>query len=182
MTHSDHGKLTRSDRWGILIGLVVVAGMIGGAFAGIVGAVWAARRSGLLDLEPALVIPVVVLGIAVGGLGGLFVPLGLAALPRLVRTKGAGGAAGLVLRAAGATVLGAVCYLAVVGVLVWLVGLVLPAIVTTFVACGLSIAGLPFVGPIAFQLVSGRRADETGGGLPMPGWVYRIRRRRPSTQ
>jgi hypothetical protein len=82
----------------------------------------------------------------------------------------------------GATVLGAVCYVVVVGVLVWLVGLVLPAGVTTFVACGLSIVGLPFVGPIAFQLLSGRRADETGGGMPMPGWVYRIRRGRPSTQ
>ncbi|MEJ3743873.1 hypothetical protein WEI85_11340 [Actinomycetes bacterium KLBMP 9797] len=157
--------------------VLLLALLIGGALAGALGLPRAADEIGLLDVEPALRVPAAITGIAVGGMTGLAVALFLATAPTMLRERGIGGTGLVVLGAVGATALGAVLYLGLVGGLVWLAGLVLPAAVTLLIAVVLSIAGLPFAGPIAYQLISGRRADEVGGGVPTPRWVSRIRRR-----
>jgi hypothetical protein len=147
--------------------------LIGGGGAGWTGAYLLARKVGLLDIEPALGTPIVFAGVAVGGMAGLGLALLIRTLPDLARERSVGR---LVLVCVFATALGAVLYLAFVGILVWLVGLLLPDTPTAIVAVILSIIGLPVAGPITYQLMSGRRANEVRGGRPMPGWVYRVRR------
>jgi len=162
-----------------VIALLVL--MIGGAWAGGAGATWAGQALGLDDLEPALAAPVGIAGIAVGGMTGLGIAIGVRALPHVFHR---GTAAQLIVTCVAATAIGAVLYLAVIGGLVVLAGLVLPETPTQIIAVILSFIGLPVCGPIAYQLMTGRRADEVGGGKPLPSWVYRIRRRRrqPSGQ
>lgn len=152
-----------------VLGLVLFIGgaAAGGAFAGIT-----ARESGLLDIEPAWIVPASIGGLAVGMLPGL--------LLMAVNNQSSWSVRKVILAAAGATTLGAVIYAAFAGGLIWLAGLVFPNGLTTFVAVVVSIVGLPVAGPIAYQLISGRRADELPGGRPLPKPVYRVRRSRDS--
>jgi len=169
-----------ADKAGFLFGFTVFIGIlvlvVGGGLLGAYAAEKGMARIGLLDLEPALAVPAGIAGIAVGGLTGVAVLVGLIALPRLLRDPRPG-AAGLVGKAVAATALGVIAYLVVIGGLVWLVGLILPETVTTVLAVLISIAGLPFAGPIAYQLITGRAADAHPGGTPLPRWVGKVRRR-----
>jgi hypothetical protein len=151
--------------------------MIGGGGAGLFAARLAADGIGLVALEPALVPPVAIAGIATGGMAGLTVALGgIAVRDRVGGHKPLVGMR-VILACVAATALGAVLYLGVVGGLVWLVGLILPDAPATVVAVFLSIVGLPFVGPVAYQLITARSADELDGGTLLPTWVRRLRRR-----
>lgn len=135
-----------------VIGLLVL--LIGGGAAGSIGATLALRAAGLADAEPALEVPAFVAGVAVGGMAGLAIAIGVRALPAMVREGRLGGVPRLILVCVSATALGAVLYLVPVGGLVWLSGLVLPETPTRIVAVLLSIIGLPVVGPVTFWLFS----------------------------
>ena len=103
---------------------IVVLVVVGGA----AGLFWArlAAQAGLVAFEAALVVPVAIAGVATGGMAGLAVaPGGMAVWDRV---RGHTPIAGMrvVLACIGATALGAILYLGVVGGLVWRVGLILP--------------------------------------------------------
>ncbi|PXY34189.1 hypothetical protein [Prauserella endophytica] len=126
--------------------------MIGGAGAGAFGLGTLARDSGLPADDSAVLIPVSVTGIAVGGLTGMAIAVGLRVLPGRIRDGKLAEMARLILVCVGTTALGAVAYLGIVGGLVHLFGLVLPEGVTEFLAVVLSIFGLPAAGPVTYHL------------------------------
>jgi hypothetical protein len=176
--------------WGSVLVLLGVALLIAGGFGGILGVRWLFSALSLSEADLAgLLAPGMVGGIVVGGVGALLLIVGSAELFFLARSTAAGGPRSpfggvrpmFVSLCVLATIVGGVVYVAVVGGVSWVFGLVLPDWLTTLVSLVLTLGGLPFVGPVAYQLFSGRRADEVPGGRPMPGWVYRVRRRRKAS-
>jgi hypothetical protein len=126
-----------------------------------------------------LSIPAGIAGIAIGGMAGLGIALLIRFLPAMLRE---GTVARLILLCVLATALGGALFMAVVGGLVWLAGLVLPDTPTRVVATILSVLATPVAGPITFQLISGLPANFLPGGWRLPGWVYRVRRRRTAPE
>ncbi|WP_146240138.1 hypothetical protein [Prauserella flavalba] len=166
----ESGNRVLAGSWVVLLLLL----MIGGGGAGAFGLGTLARDSGLLDGDSPVLIPVWIAGIAVGGMTGMAIAVGLRALPRRLRDGRLGEVARLILVCAGATALGTVAYLGIVGGLVSVCALVLPHGVTEFLAVMLSIFGLPVVGPATYHLVSrgqrrGRAGAQQEAGSATPG-------------
>ncbi|TDE08601.1 hypothetical protein [Jiangella asiatica] len=144
----------------LFLGGSIAVGIVAGSYA---------DSSGLLDIEPAWAPPVFIGGLAVGMVPGLTL---IAANNRSARSVRK-----VILTAIGATALGAVLYVLVVGGLIRLLGLTLPNGLTMLLAVVLSIVGLPVVGPLTYYLLGGRRARDLPGGRPVPRAIHNIRRR-----
>ncbi len=187
-----------------LFGLAVVGAVLGGSYGGTLLTAAAARASGAAARTDAVAAPVFVGGVALGGVGSLLLlllvvsavrrrtaPAPDASAPRGGDLRTAGRAVADVTAPTGdpqvrdrnavvllATLCAAVApALALVLVTALLVALadVVPDALLGLLAILLSLVAVVVAGPVAYQLVSGRAADEYPGGRPVPG-LGRLRR------
>lgn len=161
----------------VLVGILAVVAV---TTAAVIGAVALAARVEPFASIPGSAMPVIIATVAVVGVG---VPLLLATLVTWARTafgRGRSADVRLILLAAIATVAGAVIYAGLILGVLWLLAFPLPDGVVAFLGVVLSIAGLPFVGPVVFRLSTGRAPDERPGGRvpPLPRRLREPRRRR----
>lgn len=148
MVSSERSRDVSSPTWAI--GLLVL--LVGGGAGGAAAAASVADAAGLTDIDPVLIVPVTVTGIALGGLAVLALVLALAPRPWLAPVLARAGVPELGLGQLAATAIGVVLYLIPASLLAWLAEQLLGWLTSLIVALLVSVIGLPGVGPLVFRI------------------------------